>query len=162
MNGSIATSSLTTVNTGGALTGTGTVGNTSIASGGSFQPGSATPGSSMTVTGNLGFASGSFYTVNLNPTTSSFANVSGTATLGGATVNAIYAAGSYISKQYTILNAGSVSGTFGSIVNTNLPANFDASLGYDATHAYLNFSLELLHRRRVAASTSTSRTSRMR
>ena len=141
VNGSIASSSLTTVNTGGALTGTGTVGNTSIASGGIFQPGSATPGSSMTVTGTLGFASGSFYTVNLNPATSSFANVSGTATLGGATVNATYAAGTYVAKQYTILDAGSVSGTFGSIVNTNLPANFDASLGYDATHAYLNLSL---------------------
>jgi len=141
VNGSIASSSLTTVNTGDALTGTGTVGNASVASGGIFQPGSDTPGSSMTVTGNLGFASGSFLTVNLNPTTSSFVNVSGTATLGGATVNAIYAAGSYISKQYTILNAGSVSGTFGSLVNINLPANFDASLGYDATHAYLNLSL---------------------
>ena len=141
VNGSIASSSLTTVNTGGGLTGTGTVGNTSIASGGSFQPGSATPGSSMTVTGILGFAPGSVYAVNLNPATSSFANVSGMATLGGATVNASYAAGAYVAKQYTILDAGSVSGTFGSIVNTNLPANFDASLGYDATHAYLNLSL---------------------
>ncbi len=138
--GSIANSSLTTVNSG-VLFGIGTVGNTSIASGGSFQPGSAAPGSSMTVTGTLGFASGSFYTVNLNPTASSFANVSGTATLGGATVNATYAAGTYVAKQYTILNAGSVSGTFGSIVSTNLPANFGASLGYDATHAYLNLSL---------------------
>ena len=89
--GSIANSSLTTVNSG-VLFGTGTVGNTNIASGGIFQPGSGTPGSSMTVTGNLGFASGSFYAVSLNPATSSFANVSGTATLGGATVNASYAA----------------------------------------------------------------------
>ena len=139
--GSIATSSLTTVNSGALLFGTGTVGNTGVASGGTFQPGSGTPGSSMTVTGNLGFASGSFYAVNLNPTTSSFVNVSGTATLGGATVNAIYAAGDYVAKRYTILNAGSVSGTFGSVVNTNLPANFKDSLTYDATHAYLNFEL---------------------
>ena len=138
--GSITPSSLTTVNSG-VLSGTGTVGNTVVASGGTFQPGSATPGSSMTVTGTLGFASGSFYTVNLNSTTSSLANVSGAATLGGATVNATYAAGTYVAKQYTILNAGSVSGTFGSIVNTNLPADFGASLGYDATHAYLTLSL---------------------
>ena len=141
--GSIANSSLTTVNSG-VLFGTGTVGNTSIASGGTFQPGSGTPGSSMTVTGNLGFASGSFYAVSLNPATSSFANVSGTATLGGATVKASYAAGSYISKQYTILTAGSVNGTFGSLVNTNLPANFTAVLSYDAAHAYLNFSLNFV------------------
>ena len=140
VSGSIAPSSLTTVNSG-VLSGTGTVGNTVVASGGTFQPGSATPGSSMTVTGTLGFASGSFYTVNLNSTTSSLANVSGAATLGGATVNATYAAGTYVAKQYTILNAGSVSGTFGSIVNTNLPADFTASLGYDATRAYLTLSL---------------------
>ena len=53
----------------------------------------------------------STYAVNLNPaTSSSLANVSGVATLGGATVNAIFANGSYIQKQYTILNAASISG----------------------------------------------------
>ena len=140
VNGSIASSSLTTVNSG-VLFGTGTVGNTNIASGGTFRPGSGTPGSSMTVTGNLGFASGSFYAVNLNPTTTSFANVSGTATLGGAAVDAIFSPSHYVAKRYTILNAGSVSGTFGPIVNTNLPATFIDSLSYDATHVYLNFKL---------------------
>ena len=144
MLSSIANSSLTTVNSGTFLFGTGTVGNTSVASGGIFQPGSATPGSSMTVTGDLGFASGSFYSVTLNPTTSSFANVSGTATLGGATVNALWANGSYISKQYMVLTAGSVKGTFGSIVNFNLPANFTDALSYDAGHAYLNLTLNFV------------------
>ena len=75
------------------------------------------------------------------PTTSSFAHVTGTATLSGATVNAIYANGSYVSKQYTILTAGNVSGTFGSLVNTNLPANFTTSLSYDQTDAFLNLTL---------------------
>jgi hypothetical protein len=56
-------------------------------------------------------------------------------------VNAKFASGSYFSKQYTILTAGAVSGTFGSLVNTNLPANFHDSLSYDATHAYLNLAL---------------------
>jgi uncharacterized protein with beta-barrel porin domain len=79
--------------------------------------------------------------VRLNPSTSSFANVTGTATLGGATVNAVYANGSYISKQYIILTAGNVSGTFGSLANSNLPANFTTSLSYDLTHAYLNLAL---------------------
>ena len=37
-----------------------------------------------------------------------------------------------------------MNGTFGSLVNTNLPANFTAVLGYDATHAYLNFSLNFV------------------
>ena len=79
--------------------------------------------------------------VNVNPTTASFANVSGAATLGGATVNASFAAGSYIAKQYTILTAGSIVGTFGTLTNTNLPANFTDTLSYDATHAYLNLTL---------------------
>ena len=75
--------------------------------GGTLAPGSGTPGSSLTVIGVLGFTSGSTYAININPTTSSFANVTGAATLGGATVNAIYANGSYVAKQYTILTAGS-------------------------------------------------------
>ena len=136
------TAAAVTVNAGGTLGGTGTVGNTQVNAGGTFAPGSGVPASSMTVSGNLAFASGAQYLVQLNPTTASFTNVSGTATLGGATVNATYANGSYVSKQYTIVNAtGGVNGTFGSLVNTNLPANFTPGLSYDATHAFLNLTL---------------------
>ena len=121
--------------------GTGTVGNTTSPMAAGSAPGSGTPGTFMTVSGNLAFQSGALYLVQLNPTTASFANVTGTATLGGATVNAIFPA-ALVSKQYTILNAaGGVSGTFGSLVNTNLPANFTTSLSYDANHAYLNLTL---------------------
>ena len=145
VEGSIATSSLTTVNNSGALTGAGTVGNTTVASGGGFAPGNGTPGTFMTVSGNLAFASGALYLVQLNPSTASFASVTGTASLGGATVNAIYANGSYVAKTYTILTAtGGVSGTFGSLVNTNLPANFKTSLSYDAHDAFLNLSLSFI------------------
>ena len=89
VNGSLSNAAFT-VN-GGTLGGTGTVGNTLVNAGGTFAPGSGTPGSSMTVNGTLGFNAASTYLVNVNPTTASFANVSGTATLGGATVNAIFA-----------------------------------------------------------------------
>ena len=41
-------------------------------------------------TARFGVNAGAAYAVNINPATSSFANVSGAATLGGATVNAIY------------------------------------------------------------------------
>jgi autotransporter-associated beta strand protein len=140
VNSSIASSSGTTVNTGGTLAGIGNVGNVAI-TGGTLAPGSGTPGSSLTVNGVLGFTAASTYAVNINPTTSSFAHVTGTATLGGATVNAIYASGSYVSKQYTILTAGVVSGTFGSLVNSNLPANFSTSLSYDNKNAFLNLAL---------------------
>jgi hypothetical protein len=136
VNGSAAA---VTVNAGGTLGGTGAV---LVNADGTGAPGSGVPASSMTVSGNLAFASGAQYLVQLNPATASFTNVSGTATLGGATVNATYANGSNVSKQYTIVNAtGGVNGTFGSLVNANLPANFTPGLSYDATHAFLNLTL---------------------
>jgi hypothetical protein len=141
VNGSLANSTMM-VRAGGRLGGSGTVGTTTINNGGVFAPGSGTPGTFMTVSGSLAFQSGALYLVELNPATASFASVTGTATLGGATVNAIYANGSYISKTYTILTAsGGVSGTFASLVNTNLPANFSASLSYDAKDVFLNLTL---------------------
>jgi autotransporter-associated beta strand protein len=141
VDGSIASSSGLTVNSGTVLTGTGTVGATTVNDGGALTPGNGTPGSSLAISGSLAFQSGAIYLVQVNPSTASFASATGTATLGGATVNAVFASGSYISKQYTILTAGSVSGTFGSLVNSNLPANFHDTLSYDATHAYLNLTL---------------------
>jgi uncharacterized protein with beta-barrel porin domain len=82
------------------------------------------------------------YLVAINPSTASFANVTGTATLGGATVNAMFATGSYVAKQYTILTAASVSGTFSpNAVNTNLPSGFKTSLSYDPAHAFLDLQL---------------------
>ncbi|SDN99336.1 autotransporter-associated beta strand repeat-containing protein [Afipia sp. GAS231] len=140
VNGSIASSSLTTVGTGAALTGNGTVGNTTVSSGGLFAPGNGTAASSMVVAGNLAFQSGALYLVQLNETTASFANVTGTATLGGATANIVFA-GTSLLKQYTLLSAaGGVSGSFGSL-NTNLAPNVQAALSYDATHAFLNVNL---------------------
>ncbi|WP_271506537.1 autotransporter domain-containing protein [Bradyrhizobium sp. CCBAU 11357] len=140
VEGSLA-SSVLTVNTNGFLSGTGTVGATLIA-GGYFSPGApGTPGTSMTLA-SLAMQSGAYFNVFLNPTTSTFANVTGNATLGGATVSANFAAGSYVAKQYTILNAGSITGTFDpTVVNISLPANFKTSLSYDATHAYLDLAL---------------------
>ena len=134
----------TTTVSGGTLFGTGSTGTLNVTNGGSFAPGNGTPGTSATVNGSLAFTSGAFYLVGLNPTTVSFANVSGTATLGGASVLALFSSGSYVSKQYTILNAtGGVSGTFNTLANTNLPAGFASTLSYDATHAYLNLALNL-------------------
>jgi autotransporter-associated beta strand protein len=141
VDGSIAASSLLQVNASAALAGVGTVGNTTISANGVFAPGSGTPGSSMTIQGSLAMQSGALYLVMLNPTTASFATVTGAANLGGATVDAVYANGSYISKRYTIMTAGSVNGMFSSLVNSNVPANFSASLSYDPTHAYLDLTL---------------------
>ncbi|WP_338688868.1 autotransporter domain-containing protein [Bradyrhizobium sp. 26S5] len=118
---------------------------TTIMSGGTLAPGNAAnPTGTLTVNGNLAFQSGAIYLVQVTPTLAASTNVSGTATLGGAAVNAAFANGSYISRQYTILTAGSVSGTFGSLANSNLPANFSDTLSYDATHAYLNLTLNFV------------------
>jgi uncharacterized protein with beta-barrel porin domain len=127
--------------TGGTnfLGGTGTVGSFTMTNGGTFAPGNGTPGSAMAVSGNLAFASGAIYLVQLNPSTASFAKVTGSATLGGATVNANFASGNYVSKQYTILTAtGGISGTFGALANTNLPQGASDSLSYDANDVFLN------------------------
>ncbi|WP_245284457.1 autotransporter domain-containing protein [Bradyrhizobium sp. WSM2254] len=133
-----------TVNAGGLLTGTGSVGDTTVNSGGTFAPGTINvPGTSMTVAGNLAFASGARYAVYLNPSTASFATITGSAQLGGATVDANLANGGYVFKKYTILTAsGGVTGSFGS-VNTNLPSTFKAALSYDANDAFLTLSLAL-------------------
>ncbi|GMO95054.1 autotransporter domain-containing protein [Bradyrhizobium sp. TM239] len=143
VNGSIASSSLTTVQNGAALSGSGTVGSTVIGSGGIFAPGNGTAGTSMAVSGSLAFASGAVYLVQVSPAVASFASVSGAATLGGATVGAGFASGSYIPKRYTILTAsGGVSGTFGSLVTTGLPGNIrSAGLSYDANDVYLDLVL---------------------
>jgi uncharacterized protein with beta-barrel porin domain len=145
VNGTMINSTMT-VNNGGTLAGTGTVGNVTVAGGGTLAPGSGTPGTSMTIAGNLAFQSGALYLVQVNPATASSANVSGTATLTGASVNAQFASGSYVSKQYTILTATGGRGgtTFASLINTNLPANFHTSLSYDANNAYLNLLLNFI------------------
>lgn len=126
----------------GTLSGDGTVTGANATISGSFAPGNGTPASSMAIVGNLAFQSGAQYLVQVNPSTASFATVTGTATLGGAAVTATFANGSYISKQYTILTAtGGVSGTFGGVTNTNLPAGFSATLSYDANNAFLNLTM---------------------
>ncbi|MGJ5204665.1 autotransporter outer membrane beta-barrel domain-containing protein [Bradyrhizobium sp. HKCCYLR20261] len=144
VNGSAASSTLTTVNSGGTLAGVGTVRGTQINAGGTFAPGNGTPASTMTVSGNLAFQSGAIYLVQVDPTTASRASVTGTATLAG-TVNAVYAAGTYVAKKYTILTAtGGVSGTFSGVTATSAPAGFTSSLSYDANNAFLNLDLAVL------------------
>jgi uncharacterized protein with beta-barrel porin domain len=137
VNGSIGDP---TINAGGVLTGIGSVGSSQINAGGTFAPGNGTPGTSMTIAGNLAFASGALFAVNLNPTTSSFATVTGTASLTG-TVQANFAPGSYVAKQYPILTAtGGVIGTFSGISNVNLPSGATDSLSYSANGVFLNLA----------------------
>jgi uncharacterized protein with beta-barrel porin domain len=131
---------------GGILFGQGLInGATTVASGGTFAPGNGTPGTSMTLTGSLALQSGAFYMVQVNPATSSLANVTGTATLGGATVKANFTNGSYVAKQYLILHTtAGVTGTFNpTVANSNLPANFKTSLSYDPNGKDVHLDLAL-------------------
>ena len=140
VNGSIANSAVI-VNSGAMLAGTGTVGPTTIARGGTFAPGSS-PGT-MTVQGNLAFQSGAIYLVQINPATASTTNASGTATLAG-TVQAAFAPGNYLTRAYTILTATEgVVGTFDSLSTTGLPAGFLTSLSYTGNSAILNLTAVL-------------------
>ena len=142
VNGSIASSSLTTVNAGGTLGGNGTVGNTTI-NGGTLAPGNSI--GTLAVQGNLVFTAAASYMVEVSPANADRTNITGTATLGGATVKASFAPGTYVARQYTILDAaGGVSGTFNALANTDLPANFKSSLSYDSNNAYLNLALNFI------------------
>ncbi|WP_456713879.1 autotransporter outer membrane beta-barrel domain-containing protein [Bradyrhizobium sp. USDA 4353] len=145
VEGAITNTSGVTVNSGGTLMGAGLVDppmTVSINNGGTLAPGNGSAGSSMSIVGNLAFQSGAYYMVQLSPTTASFASVTGSATLGGATVNAVFGAGGYVDKRYTILTTGSgISGSFGAVVKTNLPSGFKTSLSYDANNVYLDLIL---------------------
>jgi uncharacterized protein with beta-barrel porin domain len=145
VDGSTALSALTTVNSGGTLAGSGTVGNTAIA-GGTLAPGSPSGGvfGALSVQGNLSFTAASTYMIQVSPANAgrtNVAGVTGTATLGGATVNAAFLPGNYVNRQYTILNAtGGVSGTFNPTVISNM-ANLQSTLSYDADDAFLNIKI---------------------
>lgn len=116
VNGSIVSS--LTVNSGGTLGGTGTLGNTSITSGGIWAPGNSI--GTQTVNGNLSFAAGSIFAVEVNAAgQSDRVNATGTATIAGGTVQVLAEAGVYSPiSTYTILTAaGGVSGRFANVTS---------------------------------------------
>jgi len=125
-----------TVSAGGTLGGNGTVGNTTI--NGTLAPGNSV--GTLTVAGSLVFATAASYLVEVSGGSADRTNVTGTATLGGASVAVSFAPGAYVAKQYTILNAASISGTFNPVVSSPAP-NFKTSLSYDASNVYLNLAL---------------------
>ncbi len=142
VNGSIATSSLTTVNAGGALGGTGFVGN-SIINGGTLAPGNnstGTPGL-LTVSGNLAFTTAATYLVQVTQSTSNSGKtaVSGTAALAG-TVQVVSPTNSYAFNQsYTILTSTGLGGTqFNSL---SLPNFIVGALSYTPNNVSLSLAL---------------------
>ena len=134
VDGSIASLSGVTVNAGATLAGTGTVGNTSVGDGGTLAPGhSDGTFGKLTVQGGLTFTAAATYLIQVSPTNATSTSVTGSATFNGATVQANFAPGSYITKQYGILHAdGGVNDTFNPLAKTNLSSMFKTTLSYDA------------------------------
>ncbi len=124
------------VNSGATLAGTGSVGDTTINSGGTLAPGPVGGVGTLTINGYLTFNSGSTFALQVTPSAASKAVVTGAASLAG-TVQATFGSGSYLTKNYTILSAGSVSGTFGSLTTVGLPTGFTATLNYSTANSVM-------------------------
>lgn len=120
---------------GGTFGGVGTVGTTTV-SGGTLAPGN--PTGTLSVSGDLTFTSASSYMVQVSGASNGLAVVTGTATLGGATV-VVVPTGS-IAKHYTILSAGTLPDTFNPVV-AGLSSNLHATLSYDPNNVYLDLAL---------------------
>ncbi|MBS9479101.1 autotransporter domain-containing protein, partial [Ancylobacter radicis] len=118
------------VSSGATLGGNGTIGVLNVASGGIVSPGNSI--GTMVVTGDVTFAPGSIYVVELDGAgNSDLITASGQAFLNGATVNlvALDPQASYKSAQvYTIVAAtGGVVGTFGAVTTDSLFLTVDVN-----------------------------------
>lgn len=118
-NGSILSS--VTIASGATLGGTGTTGAVTVQSGGRVSPGTS-PG--ILNTGNVSFSSGSTFSVEVNGTTAGTQhdqlNVTGTVSLGGATLSASGTITSVPSQSIVLINndgTDAVSGTFNGLAD---------------------------------------------
>jgi outer membrane autotransporter protein len=134
VNGSLV--SIVSVNSGGTLTGTGSIGGLSVGGGGIVAPGNSI--GTLTVRGNVSFDVDGIYQVKANAAgQSDKINATGTATLTGGTVQVLAQSGTYARQtQYTILTASAgVTGKFTG-VTSNL-AFLTALLSYDPKDVFL-------------------------
>ena len=142
------------VGSSGTLGGGGTViGNVATQQGARLAAGNSI--GTLNVAGNLN-ANGSVVENELNGTTSDLINVSGTASIVGATlVNQFDPTASYATRMYRAMNAtGGLTGRFASVSNVNAPNNFLLSTFYTPTTA--NVVLTSMSDATLASSTSTS------
>ena len=148
---------LTTIEAGATLSVDGSIGSLAdacrrpLGGGGSFNSlvqngGVLAPGNSigtLTVNGNLSFAPGSVYLVEVAPGAADRTNVSGSASLQGTAV-ASFASGNYTPVPQVVLSAaGGRSGTFGSLLALGLPPGLLASLSYTPSDVMVNLTAVL-------------------
>jgi uncharacterized protein YhjY with autotransporter beta-barrel domain len=123
---------------GGTLAGASTFGTSAnpvsivVANGGTLEPGTpGQPGTFMTITGDLTLQPGANYEVNINSSTASRANVTGSVFLNG-TVEGVLTPGSYSGTTvYDILDPERIVGEFTRFVFPNAPG-FGGALHEDA------------------------------
>ncbi|WPO38844.1 autotransporter outer membrane beta-barrel domain-containing protein [Tardiphaga sp. 42S5] len=139
VNGSIASSSLTTVNSGGTLGGSGFVGDTLI-NGGVLAPGNSI--GTLNVSGSLTMTAASTYLVQISGASSDKTIVTGTATLAGR-VAVDPLARLTATTTYTILTAGTISGSFDTTTVLNSFAR-NARLSYVGNAVLLTLDPGLL------------------
>ncbi len=115
VNGSIASSSLTTVLAGGTLGGAGTVGNVRIASGGVLAPGNSI--GTLKVNGNVTFDPGSTFRVEVDSNGNTDKLVATGAIALDGQLYFVPTSGNYLpATDYDILTAGNgITGTFSSV-----------------------------------------------
>jgi len=136
VNGDLS-NSVTTVNSGGTLGGTGTVGRTTI--GGTIAPGNSI--GTLNVNGPYVQNAGSFYNVEVNAAgQSDLIRVNGTATINGGTVRVLAGLGAYNpTTVYTILSStGARTGSYDAV--TSNFAFLAPELSYDPNNVYLTLT----------------------
>ncbi|CAN5138542.1 hypothetical protein BH11PSE4_BH11PSE4_41010 [soil metagenome] len=139
VNGDITSMSSVFVNAGGTLGGTGTVGNVAV-TGGTLAPGNSI--GTLTIAGSLSFTAASAYLVQVSGAASDRTIVTGTATVAGR-VSVDPLARLSATTTYTIINAGSLSGSFDSASVTNNFAR-NARLSYVGNDVLLTLDPGLL------------------
>jgi fibronectin-binding autotransporter adhesin len=140
VTGSLGNSNVTVAG-GATLGGSGTIGGLVAQSGSTVAPGVSTPFSTLNVSGNASFASGTTFIVNINGAgQNDKLAVGGTAALSGGTVQVIAGTGITPASRYTILTAqGGVQGAFAQVATTSNLAFLSPSLSEDANDVFLNF-----------------------
>jgi len=132
VTGDISSSSGVLVTPGAMLAGTGTVPGLLVA-GGTLMPGQSV--GTINVRGSLAFTSAATYLININAVTASQTNVTGTATLNGATVKVVDDKDITKRQVYTLLTAtGGINGLFNPDI---VGVKNKVDLFYDANHVYL-------------------------
>jgi autotransporter-associated beta strand protein len=147
VTGKLGGSDTITINSGGTLSGTGSVANVIAMSGGALSPGD--PTGILTINGTLNLMSGSSFDANITPTMGGQASVASTTTISsGSNVTVIPATntgGFYgVSATYIILKGPTINGTFGSVTSTN--PNFIPSLAYQTISGIPSVLLKVIVR----------------